>query len=121
MNQIKPAFEADLLAGFTGLSFMPKIYTLTHNNAVPVLRLYEESIEYRGGFRLKKSDYANIKKVDVFTIPFTKSICLYFENTPRTFYGNFRKDSERVDCLKIFMGKGCQLTEEALVLVGVLK
>ena len=121
MNQIEPAFEADLLAGFTGLSFMPKIYTLTNNNIAPVLRLYEESIEYRGGFRLKNSDYVNIKKVDIFTILFTKSICLYFENTPRTFYGNFQKDSERIDCLKIFMKKGCQLTEEALVLVGVLK
>jgi hypothetical protein len=121
MNQIEPAFEADLLAAFTGLSFMPKIYTLTHNNAVPVLRLYEELIEYRGGFRLKESDYSNISKVDIFTILFTKSICLYFKDTPRTFYGNFRRDSERVACLKIFMGKGCQLTEEALVLVGVLK
>ena len=117
MNQIEPAFEADLLAGFTGLSFMPKIYTLSHNNAAPVLRLYEEFIEYRGGFRLKKSDYVNIKKVDIFTILSTKSVCLYFENTPRTFYGNFRKDSERVDCLRVFMEKGCQLTEQAMVLI----
>ena len=62
MNQIEPAFEADLLAGFAGLSFMPKIYTLSHNNAAPVLRLYEEFIEYRGGFRPKKTDHANIKK-----------------------------------------------------------
>ena len=117
MNQIEPTLEADLLAGFTGLSFMPKIYTLSHNNAAPVLRLYEEFIEYRGGFRLKKSDYANIKKIDVLTILSTKSVCLYFANTPRTFYGNFRKNSERVDCLKVFIEKGCQLTGQALALV----
>ena len=119
MHQIEPTFEADLLASFTGISFMPKIYTLSHNNAAPVLRLYEESLEYRGGFRLKKSDYANIKKVDVFTILATKSICLYFKDTLRTFYGNFREDSDRVDCLRIFMGKGCRLTEEALALVTI--
>ena len=121
MHEAGLVFDSDLLAGFNGLSFMPKIWAMGSNSLKPVLRLYGDRIEYCGSFRLKKCDYANIEKVDVLTIPFTKSVVLYFNHTPRTFSGNFRRDQDRVACLRSFLAKECQLTEEALVIAGVLR
>ena len=81
-------FESDLLAAFSGFKFMPKFYAFTTNNAFPTLNLYHEHFDYRGGFRLKQSSYQNIEKIDVFTIPWTKSIVILLKSTPRTFSGN---------------------------------
>ena len=100
---------------------MPKLYALGNNSIAPALRLYENHIEYRGALGLSDCNYENIAKVDIFTVLFTKSIVLYFKNTPITFSGNFRDDQNRKACLRTFSSKGCQLTEEALIVAGVLK
>ena len=85
MNETKPIFDSNLRASFNGLSFMPKLFALGNNSIAPALRLYENHIEYRGAFGLSSCNYENTAKVDIFTILFTKSIVLYFKNTPITF------------------------------------
>ncbi len=100
---------------------MPKLFALGNHSIVPALRLYENHIEYRGAFSLSSCNYENIVKVDIFTIPFTKSVVLYFEYTSIIFSGNFRDEQNRIACLRAFSDKGCQLTEEALTVAGVLK
>lgn len=107
-------FTADLKAGFTGFTFMPKFWTLSHNSAAPVLRLHDDHLEYRGGFRTKQASYDMVKSVDVYSALGTLSLCLSFSHSPRTFYGNFRDASQRAACLKLFQDKGCALTEQAI-------
>ena len=121
MNETKPIFDSNLRASFNGLSFMPKLFALGNNSIAPALRLYENHIEYRGAFGLSSCNYENIAKVDIFTMLFTKSIVLYFKNTPITFSGNFRDDQNRKACLRSFLNQGCLLTEPALTVAGVLK
>ena len=121
MNETKPIFDSNLRASFNGLSFMPKLFALGNNSIAPVLRLYENHIEYRGAFGLSSCNYENIIKVDIFTVLFTKSVVLYFEHTSITFSGNFRDDQNRIACLRSFLNKGCLLTEAALTVAGVLR
>ena len=116
MHEAGLVFDSDLLAGFNGLSFMPKIWAMGSNSLKPVLRLYGDRIEYCGSFRLKKCDYTNIEKVDVLTIPFTKSVVLYFNHTPRTFSGNFRREQDRVTCLRSFWRKSVNCLRRPLFL-----
>ena len=100
---------------------MPKLFALGNNSIAPVLKLYENHIEYRGAFGLNSCNYENIAKVDIFTMLFTKSVVLYFEHTSITFSGNFRDDRNRKACLRSFLNKGCLLTEAALTVAGILK
>ena len=100
---------------------MPKLFALGNNSIAPVLRLYENHIEYRGAYGLSNYNYENITKVDIFTMLFTKSVVLYFEHTSMTFSGNFRDDQNRKACLRSFLNKGCLLTEAALTVAGILK
>ena len=100
---------------------MPKLFALGNNSIAPVLRLYENHIEYRGAFGLSSCNYENITKVDIFTVLFTKSIVLYFKDTPITFSGNFCDDQNRIACLQSFLNKECLLTDAALTVAGVLK
>ena len=100
---------------------MPKFFALGNNSIAPVLRLYENHIEYRGAFGLSSCNYENITKIDTFTMLFTKSVVLYFEDTSITFSGNFYDDQSRMACLRTFLNKRCLLTEAALTVAGVLK
>ena len=100
---------------------MPKLFALSNNSIAPVLRLYENHIEYRGAFGLSGCNYEDITKVDIFTMLFTKSVVLYFEHTSITFSGNFRDDQNRKACLRSFLNKGYLLTEAALTVAGILK
>ena len=119
MNETRPIFESDLRASFIGLSFIPKLFALSSNSIAPALNLYENHIKYRGLVGLRSCDYENIVKVDILTMPFTKSVVLCFRTL--TFSGNFRDDENRSACLQSFSNKGCQLTAEALTVAGVLK
>ena len=121
MNETKPIFDSNLRASFNGFSFMPKLFALGNNSIAPVLRLYENHIEYRGAFGLSGCNYEDITKVDIFTMLFTKSVVLYFEHTSITFSGNFRDDQNRKACLRSFLNKGYLLTEAALTVAGILK
>ena len=100
---------------------MPKLFALGNNSIAPVLRLYENHIEYRGAFGLSSCNYEDITKVDIFTMLFTKSVVLYFEHASITFSGNFRDDQSRRACLRSFLNKELQSTEEALTVAGILK
>ena len=100
---------------------MPKLFALSSNSIAPALNLYENHIKYRGLVGLRSCDYENIVKVDILTMPFTKSVVLYFEHTSITFSGNFRDDQNRKACLRSFLNKGCLLTEAALTVAGILK
>ncbi len=100
---------------------MPKLFALGNNSLAPALRLYENHIEYCGAFGLSSCNYENITKIDTFTMLFTKSVVLYFEDTSITFSGNFYDDQSRMACLRTFLNKRCLLTEAALTVAGVLK
>lgn len=107
-------FTADLKAGCTGFTFMPKFWTLSHNRVAPVLQLHDDHLEYRSGFRTKQTSYDMVKSVDVFSALGAISLCLSFSHSPRTFYGSFRDASQRAACLKLFQEKSCAFTEQAI-------
>ena len=118
MDSEKALYDSDLRAAFTGFKFMPKIYAFSSNNVAPRLVLYSDYFEYRGGFRLKRSTYENVEKVDVLTIFTTNNLYVFLKNSPRTFYGNFKSKKERIDSLKVFIDKDCSLSDSAFALVN---
>ncbi len=118
MDSQEVLFESDLLAAFTGFKFMPKFYAITNNSIAPRLKLYSDHFDYRGGLRLKQSSYQNVEKIDVFTIPWTKSIVIFLKNSPRTFSVNFKSEEQRVDCLRVFWCQGCSLSDAAIALIN---
>ena len=106
--------KADLIAGFGGLKFIPMPFVFSTNNFNPKLILYENHIEYRGGFVSRKLTYKNIEKIDVYFMgKFTNSLVIYKTNSVWTFVGNFRKKQQLKEFLAFFEAKGCNLTAKA--------
>jgi hypothetical protein len=59
-----------------------------------------------------------VEKVDVLTIFTTNNLYAFLKNSPRTIYGNFKSKKERIDFLKVFLDKGCSLSDAAFALVN---
>jgi len=53
LKRINRSDQRDHAAGFweAGFTLMSKLWTLSHNNAAPVLRLHDHHLEDRDGFR----------------------------------------------------------------------
>lgn len=106
--------KANLLAGFGSIKYLPLPIVLSTNNANPKLILYDDYIEYRGGFITNKVKYETIEKIDVYFLgESTNNIVVYIKNSIFTFLGNFEKRLQLKEFLKFFKSKGCKLTDKA--------
>lgn len=106
--------KADLLAGYGSFKFLPMPIVFSTNNANPKLILFDNHIEYRGGFTTNELKYTDIDKVDVYLFrESTNNIVIYKKTGLSTFIGNFTSRKQLMEFLKIFKEKGCELTNKA--------
>lgn len=106
--------QADLIAGFGGVKFIPMPIVFATNNFNPKLILHEHHMEYRGGFITRKLNYQDVEKIDVFIHKErTNNIVVFKKNSIWTFIGNFRERNQLKEFLLVLEQKGCVLTEDA--------
>jgi hypothetical protein len=106
--------KADLLAGFGSFKFLPMPIVISTNNANPKLILFDNHIEYRGGFTTNELKYTDIDKIDVyFYRESTNNIVISKKTGLSTFIGNFTTRQQLIEFLKVFKEKGCELTNKA--------
>ena len=105
---------ADLRAAFESFKFIPLPFVVSVNNANPKLVLYDNLIEYRGGFTTTELYYSEIEKINVyFWRSKTNNLVVYKKKGITTFIGNFRDREQLIFFLRVFKSKGCKLTDKA--------
>lgn len=85
---------------------------LGHNGLNPLLKLYEDHIDYR--FFLKKSKKLDdIEKIDATSSTGTKNLIFYFKNEESVFTANLYSEINFKETLRFFQRKGVHLTDTA--------
>ena len=106
--------EADLHAAFTSLKFIPMPFALSTNTANPKLILFDDHIEYRGGFSTNQLRYRDIREVNVYFLGRrTNNLIISKRNGISTFIANFKSRDQLKEFLKMFNAKGCELSSKA--------
>ena len=105
---------ADLIAAFGSFKFLPMPIVFSTNNLNPKLLLFNDHIEYRGGFITRKVSYDEIENIDVFFWQKrTNNLIVSKKHGYATFIGNFKNREQLKEFLQIFQSKGCELTDKA--------
>lgn len=105
-------FEVPVLANFTGLKSLPKQRAVSHNNAFPTLRLFENRIEC-SVLRKRSILLSEIEKVDISDTIGTRNLHIYVKGREDLFTSNLFKRRNLARVLKYLMDRGAPLTPGA--------
>ncbi len=82
----------EILASFQSLKFLPRIFSISHNNANPKLILTNSEIKFRVFiFGLQSKDYSSIEEVDYYSGLGTELIIFEFKDSIFNFSANLYK------------------------------
>lgn len=106
-------FKVPIVGGYWGTKSLPKLVALAHNNANPLLVLYEDRILTRAIFSKKTYAYQQIEKVDVTEAIMTENINLYIRDSNSIVSFNVYSRDNLREVVGFLDRKGISLTENA--------
>jgi hypothetical protein len=118
LNRPLPAtgVKVPLYASFTGIKGI-RLIALGTNSASPLLRLYEDAIEFKV-FRTHRKSYAQLERVDTLQLPLTQNIELHWKGSAFTFAANLGREDWLVQLLRYFDERHIELTSRARALLN---
>lgn len=85
--------EIPVRATFSGLKFMPKIFTVSNNSIFPLFIIQENSIIHRV-FLKKEKSIQNIQEITIFRCWKTENIIISFNDSLFTFIANCQTEED---------------------------
>jgi hypothetical protein len=103
--------KVPLYAAFTGIQGVPLI-ALGTNSASPLLRLYEDAVEFKV-FRTHRKSYTLIARINILQLPLTQNIELIWRDSPFTFAANLGREDWLLQLVRFFDNRQLELTPRA--------
>ncbi len=112
-------FKLPLRASFTGIKSAP-LLAMADNSIAPLLKLYDDHIEYRVILKGKK-DYAQIERIEAVQGFGTQNVILIWRDSNFTFTGNLRQEEWLRELLRFFQRRQLPLSASALQVLDAPK
>jgi len=104
-------FKVPVRATFTGPKSAPLI-ALSNNSMFPLLKLYDDGVEFRVFIKRKKS-YADIERVDAARTVLTDNVVFVWKDSVFTFTANVRGEALLRELLHLLEHRGVPLSDSA--------